>query len=363
MTRVPRELWPIVCRLATSRDWPPCGDADISAFFEYANRQKLLPLLLADHELPVEIVAAKPRFRALDSLYRKRYELGRAGALELRRVLGVDAFLFYKGFDFCHRLYVRPQLRPMTDIDVYLPSADMPAVLRKLEAAGYPRKYTSYGASFFGGHHEISVVLGSVHIELHRAFAQPIRAAIDYDGMWRRREWFEDDGVGGYRLSPADAILGQAFEMAKDEFSSELHRYVDFYLLLQLYQDQLAECVTRAKAWHIERPLFGALQVTSTLFRNAQTAAVKQAMEALLDAPTRRFLVDRVLPGPATEPSGHVTGRRLQIRRKFALIDRPWRRVAFVGYQIYESAIGSVMEWRARRNGLNIPPRSMTRPR
>ena len=36
----------------------------------------------------------------------------------------------------------------MTDIDVYLPSADMPAALRKLEAAGYPRKYTNYGAAF-----------------------------------------------------------------------------------------------------------------------------------------------------------------------------------------------------------------------
>ncbi len=363
MTRVPRELWPVVCRLATSRDWPPRGDADISAFFEYANRQKLLPLLLADDELPDEIVAAKPRFRALDALYRKRYELSRTGALELLRVLGADSFLFYKGFDFSHRLYTRPELRPMTDIDAYVPSADMPAVLRKLQAAGYPRKYTSYGASFSPGHHEISVVLGSVHVELHRAFAQPIRAAIDYDGMWRRREWFEEGGIGGRRLSPADTVLGQAFEMAKDEFSSELHRYVDFYLLLQRYQDQLAECVTRAKAWHIERPLFGALQLTCRLFPNAQTAAVKEAMEALLDAPTRRFLFDRVLPDPATEPSGHASGRREQIRRKFALIDRPWRRAAFVGYQIYESAIGSVMEWRARRNGLNIPPRSMTRPR
>ena len=100
MTQVPRELWPIVCRLATSRDWPPSGDADIAAFFDYVNRQKLLPLLMADHELPAEIMAAKPRFRALDVLYRKRYELGRDGAIELLRVLGADAFLFYKGSDF-----------------------------------------------------------------------------------------------------------------------------------------------------------------------------------------------------------------------------------------------------------------------
>ena len=45
MTAVPRELWPIVCRLATSREWPPQGEADVAAFFDYVNRQKLLALL------------------------------------------------------------------------------------------------------------------------------------------------------------------------------------------------------------------------------------------------------------------------------------------------------------------------------
>jgi hypothetical protein len=357
VTRVPRELWPVVCRLATSREWPPRNDTDIAAFFSYANRQKLLPLLMADEDLPPAVAAAKPRFRALDALYRKRHELSREATLELRRVLGADAFLFYKGSDFRHRLYARPELRPMEDIDVYLPSADMPMVLRKLAAAGYPRKYTRFGAAFSPGHHEIPVLLGGVLIELHRSFSQQVRAAIDYHGMWKRREWFEKDGIAGHRLSPADAVLAQAFEMAKDEFGSELHRYVDFQLLLRRYQNELPSCVARAKAWDIERPLFGALYVTSALFPSERTAAIDEAMEALLDAPTRRFLVDRVLPDPATGPSGYVAGRRIHVWRKFALIDRRWRRVAFVAYQVYETAIGSVMEWRVRRSGLDIPPR------
>ena len=127
-----------------------------------------------------------------------------------------------------------------------------------------------------------------------------VRAAIDYDGMWRRREWFERDGISGYRLSPADAMLAHAFGLAKDEFSSDFNRYVDFYLLLQRYQDPLDECVTRAKAWHIERPLFGALHVTVAMFPGARTAVVDRTMDALLDRPTRQFLVDRILPDPAT---------------------------------------------------------------
>jgi hypothetical protein len=360
MTQVPRELWPIVYRLATSREWPPRGDADVAAFFDYANHQRLLSLLIADDDLPQEVIAAKPRFRALDALSRKRYELSRAGVLELQRILGADAFLFYKGSDYRHHIYDRPEQRPMADIDVYIPSVELPAALRKLEVAGYPRKYVDF-AGFSPWHYEISVVVAGVHVELHRGFSQRVRAAIDYDGMWRRREWFERDGVSGYRLSPADALLAHAFGLAKDEFSSELNRFLDFYLLLQRHGGELDTCVVRAKAWQIERPLLGALHLTSAMFPGAKTAAVSQAMDALLDPPTRQFLVDQVLPDPTTERSGWVSGRRIQLRRKFALFDRCWRRAAFVAYYIFATAVGFVFEWRARRSGLNIPPRSMVR--
>jgi hypothetical protein len=363
VTQVPRELWPIVCRLATSREWPPRGEADLAAFFDYANRQKLLPLLMADVDLPPELIAAKPRFRALDSLYRRHFELSREGTLELRRILGDNAFLFFKGSDYRHRLYSRPEQRPMMDVDVYIPSAQVAAALRKLEAAGYPRKYAGHGAAFLPWYHEISIAIGSVHVELHRSFSQPVRAAIDYDGIWQRRERFERDNIGGFRLSSADAILCHAFGLAKDEFSSELNRFLDFYFLLRRYECELDICVKRAKIWQIERPLFGALHLTATMFPGAKTAAVNRAIDALLDRPTRQFLVDRVLPDPTTEPSGWVSGRRIQIRRKFALIDRSWRRIAFIAHQICATAVGSAFERRARGKGVIIPPRSMIRPR
>jgi hypothetical protein len=360
VTVAPRELWPIVYRLATSRDWPPRRDADLAIFFEYANHQRLLPLLMADDDLPPEVIAAKARFRALDALSRKRYELSRLGALELQRILGADAFLFYKGSDYRHRIYDRPEQRPMADVDVYLPSAELSSALRKLDLAGYPRKYVDF-AGFWPWHYEVSVVVAGVHVELHRSFSQRVRAAIDYDGIWRRREWFERDGVNGYRLSPADTLLAHAFGLAKDEFSSELNRYLDFYLLLQRYEGELDTCVTRAKAWQIERPLFGALHLTSAMFPGAKTVAVRRAMDGLLDPPTRAFLVDRVLPDPTTERSGRVAGRRIQLRRKFALMDRRWRKVAFVAYSLLANAVGLVFEWRARLSGMHLPPRSMVR--
>jgi hypothetical protein len=334
----------------------------VAAFFDFANRQKLLPFLMADDGLPPQLIAAKPRFRALDALNRRRYELNRAATLELLRVLGPDAFLFYKGSDYRHRIYDSPEQRSMNDIDLHIPWAQVPSAMRKLEAAGYPRKY-SYYAAFSPHHYEVSVVVGDVLVEIHRSFSQRVRAAVDYDGLWARRERFERDGISGYRMSPADVILAHAFHLAKDEYSSDLIRYLDFYLLLQRYEGELDVCVTRAKDWQIERPLFGALHLTATMFAELKTPAVIGAMNVLLDPSTRQYLVDQILPDPTTEPSGWVSGRRIQLRRKFALMDRRWRRLAFVLYQIYATAGGLVLEWRARRSGLTIPSRSTLRAR
>jgi hypothetical protein len=363
VTQVPHELWPVVCRLATGIEWPPRSEAEVSAFFDFANNQKVLPLLMEAGDLPSEIVAAKPRFQALRALYRKRYGLTKDAILELQRVLGVDGFLLLKGSDYRHRLYARPELRPMADVDILIPAAQFPDMIARLTAAGYPRKYSDFGPGFAPGHHEISVEVGSVHVEPHRSFAQRVRASIDYDGMWQRREWFEADGIGAFRLSPVDAILAHAFTCAVEEFSSQLIRYVDFFLLLQQHEGELPECVARAKSWGMERALFGSLYLVSSLFPAAATAMVKDTIGSLLDASTRRFLVNHVLPDPAVEPSGHVTGRFVQLWRKYSLMDRHWRRLGLGAYSAYETAVGSVIEWRVRRSGRFIPPRPTTSSR
>jgi len=358
VTQVPLELWPVVYRLATGAEWPPRGEAQISAFFDLANREKILPLLMEEPNLPSEITAAKPKFRALCAFYRKRYELARDAILDLQRVLGTDAFLLLKGSDYCHRLYPRPELRPMVDVDILIPAAKFQAAIELLAAAGYPRKYNDFGAGFAPGHHEYSIEIGNVLVEPHRSFGQRVRARIDYAGMWRRREWFDGESIGAYRLSPADAILSHAFTLALDEFSSQLIRYVDLFFLLQLYESELPECVARAKAWGIERALFGALHLVCSLFPVLMTATVKEATGALLDASTRHFLIDRVLPDPKVELSGHVTGRYVQLWRKFSLMDRHWRRLALCFHSAYETTVGSAIEWRIRRSGRFIPPRS-----
>jgi Uncharacterised nucleotidyltransferase len=355
MTTVPLELWPIVYHLATAEAWPPQDDASVIAFFEFANRQSLLSLLMTDTTVPVIVAKAKSRFRVLEALHRRRNELTRDAAREFQRTVGDSTFLFFKGSDYRHRLYSQPDLRPMADIDVLVPSQDLANILGCLVAAGYSPTYAGHGACFAPSYHEITVVVQNVGIDIHRSYGQDFRAGIDYDSILQRREKFYKDGVFGHRMSPADAILSHAYSgLAMDEFTPPLIRYVDFYLLLQYYEHALDECVSRAKSWNIERPFFSALHITSTLFPSIRTAAVTDAIEQLLDRQTRHFLVKRVLPDPATEPSGHGSGRRRQLWRKFLLIDHAWRRVAFIVYYIYETLIGYAFEWCQRRK--RLPP-------
>ena len=352
MTKMPEELWTVVGGLAGVRGWPPRTEKDARRFVEFAREQHLLSLLLADDTLPQSIADLKPRFRALGSLFRRQYELRRDAVLKFQRVVGGENFLLLKGADYSHRLYDKPEQREMTDVDVYVPKSSLDEVMKSLAAAGYSQVYTSYGKGFSPGYYEISFLIDAVHLEIHRSIGQQVRASIDYDGVWDRRQAFERNGVKGFRLSPADMILIHAYNQAKDEFSTELNRYLDFYLMLQLHENELDVCVARAKAWDIERAFFGMLYLTSTLFAGCRTMALSRAIDALLDERTRQFLVRHVLPNPAEERCRHSRGRRVQLWRKFFLIDTSWQRLAFFADHAYCTALGTLrgLQFRTENN-------------
>jgi hypothetical protein len=329
----------------------------VQQFFDYANQERLMPLLLMAEGLPETIESRKSSYRSLLAFYRKRYDLQCAAMPRFTRIAGEDGCLFYKGFDFCHRIYAHPELRPMTDIDVLVPKNEFDRFLARFRQEGIEQTWGRHGASFSPDYHEASILLGEVHVEIHRSLSQHVRAVIDYEGLWSRRERFEANGISGQRLSGPDALLCQAYELAKDEFASPLIRYVDFYHLVQGQIGALSLCVERARAWRIERALFGAISLTARLFPSLQHAQVSDAVNELLTASQRAFLTRYVLPDPAREPSGHAKGRLEQVRRKLFLIDSPWRRLRLLGFAMHQEFRGSLREWRLRRAGAEIPPR------
>ena len=346
---VPPELWQLVSRLGAFAEWPPPDEGGIDRFFAFALRQGLFGLLMADAALPEQINAARSRYRVREAVDHLRSRRSMDGIRLLQQVLGTDRVLLFKGADYRHRLYAPAHLRQMADVDILVEPGAFSRTLRDLERAGYPTQYASDIASNAPWASEATVMMGGVAIDIHSNFMQRIRANIDYRALWLRRQQFEADGLTCCHFAPADALLCHAFSpLAIDEFSCPLIRYVDFYLLLQRYSNEIPVCVERARQWGIRHAFFGALHVTSTLFPSARTQAVTDAMQELVSKPTRRLLINQVLPGGAARSCVPPIARREQLWRKFWLIDTFWRRVAFLLYHCFELVTGSWLRMRRR---------------
>jgi putative nucleotidyltransferase-like protein len=344
VTLVPRSLWPVLNGLATQTSWPPRNAAEAVTFIELAETEGLLPLLFEQPDLPAAISDVLPQFRALDALHKLKYDLSRTALLELIRIVGADAFVLLKGSDYRFRLYSKPHLRPLNDIDFFVPRGDVNRVIAAMSAAGSGQLFSKHGAQWSSGYYEYKCVIANMHFELHRSFMTPIRARVPYDAIWQRREAFDGDGYRAFRLAHNDALLHHAVSMARDEFWVRLLRYVDMALFLRHPSSDLRECVERAREWGTERALYSSLRLTLRVFPELGDAVVENAMSSLLTERRRAFLDRRVLPDPRSEPSGRSPGRVRQLWRKFWLMDRVWRRAAFFATHAWESASGRVRE-------------------
>jgi hypothetical protein len=329
--------------------WPPSDVTEATRFIQFADRERLFPLLLEEPAHPGAIAEALPRFSALGALHRKKYELSREAMIRLIDVAGPNSFAVLKGSDYRFRLYSKPVLRPLADIDFLVPRRDVHRVARNLAEAGHEQVHASHGASWSPGFHEYQCVIEHMNAELHHAFMQPIRARIPYEAIWQRREPFEGDGYNAFRLDFVDSMLHHAVSLAKDEFSATLIRYVDMYLFVRHPACNLLAVVESAREWQTEAALYGALQLTRSLFPEAHDGAVNTAMSALLTKRRRTFLSGKVLPDPRLEASGHLHGRLTQLWRKFWLMDVMWRRFAFFAVHMITSVAGYSREWLSRR--------------
>lgn len=344
----------MVSRLA-GVTWPPRDAPEGTRFIQYAERERLFPLLLEESDLPDAVRGVLPQFRALDALHRRKYEVSRVGLVELIRVVGAESFVLLKGSDYRFRLYPKPALRPVADLDFFVPRDEVARVIGLLSDAGYGQVYSSHGAQWSRRFYEYKCTIGDMHVELHRAFMQSVRARVPYEAVWQRREPFDGDGYRAFRLGHDDALLHHAVSMAKDEFSTPLIRYVDMYLFLRHPASDLRACVEAAREWESESALYGALRLTLSLFPELHDSGAEAAMLTLLSNRQRTFLDRRVLPDPRSEPSGHQRGRRVQLWRKFWLMDRGWRRVAFFGNHVWTSAVGYMREWMTGKNWSRRP--------
>jgi len=326
--------------------WPPATDAEADVVLAQAAREGLLPLAF-ESAVPPVMRAALDRQRGHQRLAPRRAEILHHGLQAVARALDSEPFVVLKGADYAFRLYARPDLRPMQDLDLLVPRERLPAVCTQLERGGAQRRAARKLSARASSYHERAFLIGEVILEVHHAFVHRSRHCVDYDGLWARRVSFPAAGPSASRLDDVDALLAHALSLAKDEFSAPLVRYLDFALLLE--RAPLQEAAARARAWKAVRALFGALRQTLALMPELRTADRDAMLQDLLPTRARRFLERRVLPPLAEQGWPGVVTRRRQLWRKLWLMDDAGRRAAFAlahGAAVVEGAWRTIRERR-----------------
>lgn len=298
----------------------------------------LLPLLM--YAPPPEVAGFMTRTAALRALVDSRHRLQATAARTFVSIYSEG--VFYKGWDLRHRLYALPQLRPSADLDVLVRRRDVNTLRNALDARGYSQVRFASAAAWAPGHYELGFDIGEVRLEVHRSAIQPVRATIDYDEIHAAREPFVADGVTFYRPSPLHAVVLQALSLAKDEMAASMIRFVDFWLMLRRWPDQIAPAIDLARRWSLRRALYASAHLTETLFGGIPNLA--QIERELVTRRERTFLDTRVLPNRILMAAGHNDGRRAQLWRKFWLMDNLQRRLAFAGFHFLGLAAGAARQ-------------------
>lgn len=345
---LPASLWPVLCRSATEEGWPPLTDRSADLVVEQAWREGLFPLLCEEEDLPDILRAALDRRRAWRPLAARRAEILLHALDTVGAILGKDSFVLLKGADYMRRLYPRPDLRPMQDIDLLVPRDRVEAVCRRLREGGLEPKPPRRAEALVSFYYERAFTLGDVIVEIHHSFVQRIRHRVDYEGVWGRRV-LDSAGSGMARLCDVDALAGHAIAMAKDEFSVPLIRYVDFWLMVEGKPDLLRHGMERAREWRAVRAFYGALRQASRLFPEFATPEREALASESLARPVRAFLERFVLPSPADQGKPDVVTRVRQIWRKFWLMDSLFLRLAFGIYHLYAVVAGRFLAFREHK--------------
>jgi hypothetical protein len=342
---LPDSLWPLLFRLATGRSWPPAEPAPAEALVDAATQEDLLPLLFEVPDLPAPVRASLDRRRLWAHVFERRAASLRESVGEIERLLG-EPFVLLKGFDYACRLYPRPALRPMQDIDILVPRERFADVCSRLRAAGRPQLFPGSPTHRVAWFSEAIFDLGEVTLEVHDSFLPRARHTIDYEALWSRRVPLE--GTGRERLSDVDAVVYHALSLSKDEFFARLIRYVDLWRMLKAAPGVLPEAAGRAREWQTVNAFYGALQQLQLFFPETREEVAPVA-EGLLPPAARQRLDRWVLPGLEERSVLRPRHRGRQIWRKLWLMDNVSRRTQFGITYGYAIACGLWMGLWARR--------------
>jgi hypothetical protein len=167
-----------------------------------------------------------------------------------------------KGPLLAARLYDEFTLRPTTDVDVLLATADLDDALDVLRAAGArppePASYRYYRTN----HHHVNAAFLGVAVELHFRATSSFGAVIPAEPLLARTTPAIVDGVSVPILDPIDELVCLAVNAAAHRFRGVL--LLDIRRLVERSSIDWLMAERRAREWHVARATAAALVAAGT---------------------------------------------------------------------------------------------------
>ena len=248
-----------------------------------------------------------------------------------------------KGVALADLVYPSPGARAMGDVDLLVRREDLSEALVRLEALGYRRKYPGHPILDHADYHERQLE-GPLELDLHQAFIQPARLAIDYRAIFDRAVPWRALGGNALLLAPEDAVVYACLHAAIGELTptwAPAIGLLDLRLMLSRVGPlwggfgpalEASLLAGRAEEWGAERMLYCVLELARRVFPDLPRCAVPAVaapVRNLLDA----AIVARAFPPPLEDPS------RAEILLRKALFLRPRDRVRFAAYSLKRRVI------------------------
>ncbi|MEI6668919.1 MAG: nucleotidyltransferase family protein [Acidobacteriota bacterium] len=232
---------------------------------DLAHQHALAPLLHAKLKqraiAPPPDVAQRVRATYLSSAARNIrlfHELGKVlGALRASNVPVIPL----KGAWLAEAVYGNIALRPMGDVDLLVPFADIAQTLAALKPLGYVPDFDCDPVAEKAEHHHLPPISrpGGLTLEIHWTIVDPIYCTrFDDDElarMWARAGPATVGGVAVRALSPTDQLLHLCVHTsAHHRFDGAgLRNYVDVAFLVTRFGGAIdwAQCAARANQWDV----------------------------------------------------------------------------------------------------------------
>jgi hypothetical protein len=210
-----------------------------------------------------------------------------------------------KGIYLAHHIYPHSGMRPMGDIDLLLPEADLGKAREILLQQGYEQveevSYAEIQAEVEIAHHLAPFVKqGSPTIELHWHIVKPGEGhyLFPVEELWRRTAVCTIGNVSTSALNREALFLHLCIHVSYHHiFAFGLRPLVDIHTLLSLYGDQMDwnEIVACAASWQVSSGVRLVLAVTHRLFGTSippRFPDVDQVPEEMLDLVIEQIFAD-----------------------------------------------------------------------